>query len=163
LRSLRTLAVGLRPGVLDELGLAPALVRLGDEARQRLVVMDVATLPAGLPLELQTSIYRVVKDAIALADARFAVRVRVHGNAYQIAIELSGVEARDREAQLWALEARVELLGGTLELESAICPTATTRPTWRLIARVPVSLEGLSAVPRAPARARGSSPRRPHS
>lgn len=114
LRSLRSLAVRLRPPVLD-LGLQPALEALAAEAPGRGVASMTVDLPdrAKLPEEAETMVYRAVEEALnAVRDCR-SVTVRSPNGGSDLVIDVASARPLDPE-RLTVLRARLELVGGTL-------------------------------------------------
>jgi Histidine kinase len=116
MRSLRALAVSLRPPTL-ELGLKTALERLADHARERgpvelTVALDDATR---LGEEIETTIYRVVEEALDAADgAPRSLTVTTEPGDRRVTILLeAGDRPIDRD-KLALLTARLELVRGTL-------------------------------------------------
>ena len=115
LRSLRSLAVSLRPPVL-ELGLRTALERLADAARIRgfgeieLGLED----SGGLPRDVETMVYRVVEEALAAVGAAGKVTVRTRPDGEALLIEVDGAEQVIAHERLAVLRARLELVGGNL-------------------------------------------------
>ncbi|MBI4907858.1 MAG: sensor histidine kinase [Acidobacteria bacterium] len=131
LRTVRDISMGLRPSVLDELGLGPALKWQAREFTRR----------SSVPVEIQidgsldrladthrTCVYRVVQEALTNC-ARHArasqIRITVHGGAGTIAVtvEDNGVgfdvpAARSRGLGLLGAEERVRELGGRIEILS---------------------------------------------
>ena len=131
LRCVRDMSMGLRPSVLDELGLGPALKWQAREFMRR----------SGVPIEVaidgtldrladthRTCVYRVVQEALTNC-ARHArasqIRITVHGGAQTIAVavEDNGVgfevaETRSRGLGLLGAEERVRELGGKIEIFS---------------------------------------------
>jgi signal transduction histidine kinase len=123
--------MGLRPSVLDELGLGPALKWQAREFTRR----------SGVPVEIEidgtlhkledahrTCVYRVVQEALTNC-ARHAhatrIRITVHEGATTITltVEDNGVGfdvavARLRGLGLLGTEERVRELGGTMEIRS---------------------------------------------
>lgn len=66
--SLRKIIQGLRPPVLDDLGLVSALRQLSEEARSRsdaLVTLEVAGRPARLNSDLELAAYRIAQEALS--------------------------------------------------------------------------------------------------
>ena len=67
LQDVRRLAVELRPKVLDDFGLVPALERLTHGfAEQTGIAVDLeaSTITERLPLEVETAIYRIVQESL---------------------------------------------------------------------------------------------------
>ena len=113
LSDVRDVARELRPVVLDQLGLGPALEALGRAARDRgsRATVSVGRLPATLPDEAETAVFRLVEEALA-SDA--AVEVGMHEDAVVIGID---VAAPGPDAVL-ALRARAESAGGTVSVRA---------------------------------------------
>ncbi|GAB4311864.1 MAG: hypothetical protein Kow0097_13470 [Candidatus Bipolaricaulota bacterium] len=78
---MRTLARELRPPLLDELGLIPALRALAERfAASTGVVVEVEAPPGRLPFEVETALFRVIHEALE--------NVRRHAKARQVTITL---------------------------------------------------------------------------
>ena len=129
LRTLRSLAVGLRPPVL-QLGLQPALQALAVKARDGDGFAEMTVALEGtsdLSAETQTIVYRVVEEALdALGGARSVV-VRAEPAGRELAIVLDGGTHPIAPERLAVLRARLELVHGTLsatanELRAVIRP-----------------------------------------
>lgn len=131
LRTIRDISMGLRPSVLDELGLGPALKWQAREFTRRSgVAVDVqidGTLDK-LADTHRTCVYRVVQEALTNC-ARHArasqIRITVHGGATAIAltVEDNGVgfdvpSLGSRGLGLLGAEERVRELGGRMEIIS---------------------------------------------
>jgi len=131
LRAVRHISSGLRPSVLDELGLAPALQWQAREFTRRSGVPVDLQLDgelAGLPDDYRTCIYRVVQEALT-NSARHAgagsIRVTVHGGADRLTVTVEDDgrgfdvdEARGRGLGLLNMEERVQELGGRVQFLS---------------------------------------------
>ena len=69
LGEVRRMATGLRPSVLDDLGLAAAVARYAQEfgtMRRLAVTVDTAGLGAGrLPASVETALYRIMQEALS--------------------------------------------------------------------------------------------------
>ncbi|MBC7932540.1 MAG: PAS domain S-box protein [Rubrivivax sp.] len=137
-REAHTLAWGLRPPALDELGLHMSLYNYVEEWAERSRV-PVDFHSAGfdgvrLPLAHETAIYRIAQEALtnvlkhAGAD-RVSFILERRGDHVLVVIEDNGkgfeVEAltessvKDRRLGLLGMRERAALLGGTLNVESA--------------------------------------------
>jgi two-component system NarL family sensor kinase len=81
-RQLRCLAHELRPRILDDLGLVAALAFLADAVtrRRRLAVSSEGSLHGRLPAVIETTVYRVVHEALNNASR--------HAQASRIAVVL---------------------------------------------------------------------------
>ena len=145
-KELHALALRLRPTALDDFGLATALAELVKNWSAHTGVAtecDVDSLGVErLPPEVETTIYRVVQEALTNA-AKHAQATRVSvvlsrtENEARVAVEDDGrgfdpgAVGRDRLG-LAGMRERVELLGGTLEIESS-SESGTT-----VLARIPL-------------------------
>lgn len=130
IRTVRDLAMGLRPSMLDDIGLGPALEWLGrDFSRRGGIPVDVRIDGSldGLPEEHRTCVFRVVQEAITNcarhAQAR-SVRITVNGSAEHVAVTVqddgTGLERHGsrRGLGLLGIQERVKELGGTFEITS---------------------------------------------
>src|SRR5262249_16877718 len=83
LQSVRQLAVDLRPKVLDDFGLVPALERLTETLAQQtgLRIEFLARIDERLPEEIETALYRIVQEALT--------NVVKHASARQVSIVLT--------------------------------------------------------------------------
>ena len=131
LRTVRNISSGLRPSVLDELGLGPALQWQAREFTRRSGVPvdlqldgEISTLPE----EHRTCVYRVVQEALT-NSARHAgaqnIRVTLHGGAdtLSLTVEDDGRgfdvrQARGRGLGLLNIEERVQKLNGRVQFQS---------------------------------------------
>ncbi len=151
LSELRALIAGLRPALLDDLGLAPALRAY---AAQRLeeqgTVVDVSvSLPHRLPPTVEIALFRIVQEALN--------NVAKHAQARHVAVQLTetdgGVmativddglgfdtdrvraDARHGEhVGLLGMRERAELLGGQLTISASAGKGTTVRVTVPLTA-----------------------------
>ncbi len=134
LEEVRTLALQLRPSVLDDLGLAAALERYVDECRRRYpLTIDCALqgLDARLPHEVETALYRIVQEGLTNVArhahaATASVIVERRNGMVRAIIEDNGqgfdpqnAGAAQQRLGLYGIRERAELLGGTLTIESA--------------------------------------------
>lgn len=114
LEHCRALAVALRPPLLDQLGLALALERLAERSGVDRVHVDPALYRATLGPALQTEVYRSVDEALALATGWLSLTVSVDQAGPDLRISLHSLAGATPVSELAALEARLELIGGTL-------------------------------------------------
>jgi signal transduction histidine kinase len=130
LQEVRELAVELRPKVLDDFGLVPALERLTATRAEAtgIEIEFLSRLDGRLPEETETALYRIVQEALT--------NVVKHANARQVSIVLSRMDGmvtalieddgrgfepaaiREGGFGLDGMRERVALLGGTLKVES---------------------------------------------
>ena len=134
LEGVQRMARGLRPSVLDNLGLEEALERLGLEvSRTNGFVVDVHStgprLPR-LPEALEIALYRVAQEALTNASkhaAPQAVSILVHRSPTEIrlVVEDDGkgfdISKAVSEAQLGlvGMRERAHLVGGSMTIESS--------------------------------------------
>ncbi len=131
---LHRLAVELRPSALDRVGLIGALEQYAQEFGQRygLEIQFESSLPASihLPPEIQTSLYRIVQEALTNvarhAQARaVSVLLQLRESQIVITIEDDGQGFDPAQAQkngrlgLFGMQERAAMLGGSLHIESA--------------------------------------------
>ena len=127
-RAVRNMSLLLRPSMLDDLGLAPALRwQARETARQFGVRVDVATDEAcnELPEELRTCTYRVVQEGLlnAARHAR-AKLVRIHVRKANRSLFLTiqddgcGFDAHERGLGLLGIQERIANLGGAFKIDS---------------------------------------------
>jgi PAS domain S-box-containing protein len=134
LQGVQRIARGLRPSVLDDLGLEEALERLAAEfARGNPFVVDLHVtgprLPR-LPESLEIALYRVVQEALTNASKHAlpkAVSILVHRNpsVVRLVVEDDGkgfdISATHSDTQLGLLgmRERAHLIGGSMTVESS--------------------------------------------
>ncbi len=157
--SLRRLMSGLRPPVLEERGLVPALretlVRFG--AENDVHAEFKGTVSESLPDDLETLAYRIVQEALSNAakhaDAAY-VGVSVEADQHQMRIEVTDDgrgfdhgQAREflrmGRVGLASMRERVELASGTLVVRS------TPGRGTTLVATLPVDVVVISREPSA--------------
>ena len=145
LQDVRRLAVELRPAVLDDFGLVPALERLTDGfAEQPDVRIDFHSALGELRLrsEIETTLYRVVQEALT--------NIVKHANAHNISVSIarrtSTVAAvieddgagfdpravREESVGLLGMRERLSFVDGRLEIESRLGAGTT------IVAEVPL-------------------------
>ena len=136
LQHVRRLAVALRPSVLDDLGLIPALRGIAEQtaARGGFEVHFQPALPAGrLPPDVETACFRIVQEALTnITRHARAQRVDIDlfhdGDALVLGIHDDGcgfevAAVRERASAgdsigLLGMKERATLLGGQLDIES---------------------------------------------
>jgi PAS domain S-box-containing protein len=134
LEGVQRMARGLRPSVLDDLGLEDALDRLGVEvSRAQGFVVDVHStgprLPR-LPEPLEIALYRMAQEALTNAAkhaAPKAVSILIHRNPTEVRLVIEddgkGFDASEALAQgrlgLVGMHERAHLVGGSMTLESS--------------------------------------------
>ena len=128
---VRELATELRPSGLREQGLAHAIEAQADRLRTSHgleVDLALGDLPRGLPVEVESAIFRVVQEALTnvvrhAGAAQASVLATAHGRRLRLVIEDDGrgfdPAAPTARLGLVGMRERVELLGGDLRVESA--------------------------------------------
>ena len=127
---VRNMALLLRPSMLDDLGLVPALQWQAREAARRSGIwidVDAATVSEELPEEHKTCIFRIVQEALHNCMQHAAARnvkitVAQEPSALRLAIEDDGKGFNARQEKgmgLLGMEERVTHLGGRFAVESA--------------------------------------------
>ncbi len=137
---IRRLARGLRPAVLDDVGLAAAIDRLCADVEQasggRVRVWFEYDESHRLPPAVETACFRIVQEALAnairhgnsseiqvqldVASGEVGLSVRDNGSGSPAASRPSPADTRD-PFRLWTIRERVALLGGSMQIE---LPTA---------------------------------------
>jgi signal transduction histidine kinase len=129
LRSVRDLAMGLRPSMLDDFGLQPALEWLTRDFRRRFNVAVNLTVHGDLdaiPDQYRTCVYRVVQEALTncarhARATRADVDVRLEQNTLHLRVADDGVGIdpnSSRGAGLLGIEERVRELHGMFRVEA---------------------------------------------
>jgi signal transduction histidine kinase len=144
--NLREIIADLRPSLLDDLGLLPAIEALLDRRRDgTLMIESELRLPAPeeggqLSPQLETTVYRIVQEALTnivkhagATTARVTVRLKRDELFVEVSDDGRGFDpsARSEGFGLSGMRERVGLAGGRLVLESGQRGT-------RLCARLPV-------------------------
>lgn len=139
----RRLAFDLRPTVLDDIGLAPALQRLGDDVAERsglTVEVAVHGIDGDVRLagEFETVVYRVVQEALTnvVRHARattVSVTVTLANGRIRALVEDDGVgfdpdaPRAGRHLGVEGMTQRSELVGGVLIVDSRVGQGTTVR------------------------------------
>ncbi|MFN7998295.1 MAG: sensor histidine kinase [Bryobacteraceae bacterium] len=148
---VRNMALLLRPSMLDDLGLVPALQWQARELSKRTgidVHVDAETVADDLPEEYKTCVYRVVQEALnncARHSMARSIRIDVVQESHRLRLNISddgrGFDSvRVRGLGLLGMEERVTHLGGNFQLQSE--PGRGTR----LSIEIPLALERAEAL-----------------
>jgi signal transduction histidine kinase len=130
IRVVRNMALLLRPSMLDDLGLVPALEWQAREVSKRSgihVKVDAANVAEELPEEHKTCVYRVVQEALHncvqhAAAHNVKITVDQEAAALRLAIEDDGKGFRpqkERGMGLLGIQERVSHLGGAFSVDSS--------------------------------------------
>lgn len=130
-QSVRDLAMGLRPSMLDDIGLGPAVKWQAREFSRRNdipVSVTIQVAEGSLPDDYRTAIYRIVQEALtncarhARASAvRILLAVRHDHLALEVHDDGTGLPVSGSQAQglgLLGMSERARELGGTLDVSS---------------------------------------------
>jgi PAS domain S-box-containing protein len=134
MRQVRSLSLDLRPGVLDDLGLLPALewyCKHYTDQTEVVVDLEAIGLDNRLDGTVETTAYRIVQEAltnvaqhsrvkavevrVVLQDERLILQISDRG----IGLSLQNADCFCDHSGLTAMQERATLIGGTFELTSA--------------------------------------------
>ncbi len=127
---IRNMSLLLRPSMLDDLGLVPALrwqAREVARSTNMRVKVTADGVPDDLPDEHRTCVYRIVQEALHNATrhaqaqtVRVNVRLRDGGIAVEVQDDGTGFDTvQDKGMGIIGMEERVKALGGTFRVESS--------------------------------------------
>jgi signal transduction histidine kinase len=149
---IHNLSLDLRPALLDDMGLRPALAAHIEQFASRTgirVAFEQTGLDRRFDPTVETAAYRIVQEALTNA-ARHAgarevtVRLRAAGSALRIVVEDRGrgfdpaeIRAAGRASGLAGMRERALLLGGHFAVDST--PGAGTRITAELPLEIPAA------------------------
>jgi signal transduction histidine kinase len=156
LAEVKRLALGLRPSLLDDLGLEPALERLATDLREHTpidITFDAtAACEERFPSEVETALFRIAQEALAnIAEHSRAksatVTMRLPENEVELEVEDDGVgispeileHGKPGHMGLTGMRERATLLGGSLTIHS------TPGRGTRVLARIPRALKEATA------------------
>ena len=131
LREVRRVSHDLRPSILDDLGLAPALNSLTEDFSERCAIdvdLDLQ-LTERLPEDVEITLYRVVQEALTNVERHAGagrVRLKVWRRSQMVYMELTddgcGFTASKPRAEtgigLRNMRERVALLGGEFAIQA---------------------------------------------
>jgi signal transduction histidine kinase len=137
-KSIRDIALLLRPPMLDDLGLVPALEWQAREISRRSdmeVEVHSENVSETLGDEMKVTIYRLVQEALNNAATHASAKnakVTIAQTSDKITVEITddghGFDpARQRGMGILGMEERVRRLGGTFKIESAPGKGATVK------------------------------------
>jgi len=137
LQQVRRLALALRPSMLDDLGLGPALQWLGEQTALRSgleVKLDIPPLEPRLPPEMETACFRIVQEAltnitrhakakhVSIALQRQETSMVLTVNDDGCGFDLAAVRARAIQGGsigVLGMQERAMLIGGQLDITSS--------------------------------------------
>jgi signal transduction histidine kinase len=126
---VRDMSLLLRPSMLDDLGLIPALQWQAREVSRTgnvAVEVQAGSVPDDLPDEYKTCIYRIVQEALrnVTRHARakhVQIQLRQNGNSLRLTIQDDGqgfAPERDKGVGLLGMQERIGRLHGTFGIQS---------------------------------------------
>ena len=137
LTELRRILSGLRPAILDDLGLVPAIrwyARTNLEGIGVTVVVKAPSVPLELSPAITTTLFRIVQEAVNnivrhAGAGSVTIVLQLNGESIQLRVEDDGCGFDPNDASRDAVELqrlgllgireRAELLGGEIQIESA--------------------------------------------
>ena len=148
---IRTLSYLLHPPLLDEMGLASALLWFIDGFSKRTGIEVKTDIPESLPrfaIELETALFRVIQEALTnvfrhSGSHRAWIRVSVIGSQLQATVEDEGKGVDQRKVGsksnkpgvgIQSMRDRLRSFGGTLEFRAL-------RPGTKVTATIPLKEE----------------------
>lgn len=137
LEGVRRVSTDLRPSLLDDLGLIPALAWYGETRLEPLgveLLMRGNALSKRLPAEVETALFRVVQEAFTnvvrygeattvilsldVVDGLLCLEVADNGRGFDASC-IDAVDAAHPPLGLWGMRERASILGGDFVLRSA--------------------------------------------
>ncbi len=157
LEDIRRLISDLRPTLLDDMGLLPAIAWYGEKRLKPAGIalhLDKTALPERLPSEMETVLFRVVQEALtnvvrhagativdvrlANADGFLTMRVADNGQGFDLAPNWA--DSGGKGFGLRGMRERVRILGGDFALQTAAGQGTT------ITVRVPMPRKGITNV-----------------
>jgi signal transduction histidine kinase len=137
IRGIRRVMHDLRPALLDDLGLLPAIRSLADDVRERgalTVETDLPKTSPRLPAEAELALFRAAQEALANvvrhAEAtKVTVHLRIDGPRLRLTVRDDGRGLREGSRTsrgpadhvgLAGMRERIMSLGGTVDIQAAV-------------------------------------------
>jgi PAS domain S-box-containing protein len=135
IQEMRRFARDLRPSILDDLGLLPAIDLLSDELEQRGIVTDFKVIGEAKRLspEVEVMLFRIAQEALAniwrhaqaslaelvieFSDTVVKLSIKDNGKGFNTPLK-PGNMANSGKLGLAGMHERAKLLGGSLKLQS---------------------------------------------
>ncbi len=130
-RDIRRVSTELRPGILDQMGLEPALEWLVHEFGKRTGMVVEFRCPPGVELNEKGSVvaFRIAQEALTnvarhAQATRIAIEGKVEGGTFVLTIEDNGVGFRSEKLDdphsigLFGMRDRAAAVGGRIEIQS---------------------------------------------
>lgn len=142
IKEVRRLSHELRPRVLDDLGLTPALKSLAQNFGERtgIEISVQAEDPDGLRIEANTALYRIAQEALTNVERhagatrvdvrlwreRHRVRMTISDNGRGMGADVAGARAKSGGLGLRNMQERMSHFGGILMVKSSTDGTTLT-------------------------------------
>lgn len=136
LEGVRHFSQELRPSILDDLGLIPAIKWLASDLTKNYgitVINDIKGSQQPLPPETEIALFRIIQEALTnvrkhsqatevsvsmvISEDKISVSIRDNGKGFEIPVRM-GELTRSGKLGLNGMQERAQLLGGTLRIES---------------------------------------------
>ncbi len=136
MEDIHNLSLDLRPSMLDDLGLIPAIRQYGNQFQKRSGMEVCLNLPRLIPRqsgEVEITVFRVIQEALTntakhAKASKITIIIETTGNLLQVKVEDDGLgfdikEALDKQGKksvgLFGIRERVELLNGSFSIKSS--------------------------------------------
>ncbi len=137
LRGIRRVMHDLRPALLDDLGLLPAIRSLADDVRERGALTVDTELPAispALTVEAELALFRAAQEALAnvvrhAEASRVTVHLRIDGPRLRLTVRDNGrglstgagpATSRANHVGLAGMRERIMALGGSVDVQPVV-------------------------------------------
>lgn len=137
IRGIRRVMHDLRPALLDDLGLLPAIRSLADDVRERgalTVDTDLPAKPPQLSAEAELALFRAAQEALAnvvrhAEASHVAIHLRLDGPGLRLTVRDNGrglskdaapETSRANHVGLAGMRERIMALGGSVEVQSVV-------------------------------------------
>ncbi|MHB1418531.1 MAG: sensor histidine kinase [Bacillota bacterium] len=132
---IRNLARDLRPSMLDELGLIPAIRQYAKEFSRRTdlpVTLKLSPLPDRLPTEFEITVFRVIQEGltniakhacateakIIIAAGPDCIHAQVEDNGVGFNVNAAFSNKNKKSLGLFGIQERLALIGGPVDIQS---------------------------------------------
>ena len=137
IRGIRRVMHDLRPALLDDLGLLPAIRSLADDVRERgalTVDTDLPARPPRLSADAELALFRAAQEALAnvvrhAEASHVAIHLRLDGPGLRLTVrdngrglskDVAAEASRANHVGLAGMRERIMALGGSVEVQSVV-------------------------------------------
>jgi len=137
MEDIHNLSLDLRPSMLDDLGLMPAIRQYGIQFQKRSGIEVYLNLPRVIPRqsgEVEITVFRVIQESLTntakhAKASKITITIKTISNLLQVKVEDDGLgfdikEALDKQGKksvgLFGIRERVELLNGSFSIKSSL-------------------------------------------